>query len=91
MSEWYIYILRCNDNTLYTGIATDVERRFSEHKLRSRKCSKYCRARTPLEIVYKRKAGTLSTALKIEKKIKKLSKAAKEKIIKNNFPVEKLL
>ena len=75
---WYLYILRCGDGTLYTGIATDVQRRLTAH--RAGKGAKYTRGRTPLELVYQETCGTHSDALKRECQIKSLSKAQKEKL-----------
>ena len=77
---WYLYILRCGDGTLYTGITTDVERRFNAHQ--SGKGAKYTRGRGPLELVYQETCGTHSQALKRELKIKSLSRAEKEKLCK---------
>ena len=75
---WYLYILRCGDGTLYTGITTDVERRFNAHQ--SGKGAKYTRGRGPLELVYQETCGTHSQALKRELNIKSLSRAEKEKL-----------
>jgi putative endonuclease len=60
MSEarWSVYIIRCGDGSLYTGIATDVERRFGEHVSQGPKTAKYLRGRLPLEIVYRREIGS---------------------------------
>ena len=77
---WYLYILRCKDNTLYTGITTDVEKRLEAH--RSGKGAKYTRGRDPLELVYRECCGSHSDALKREAKIKKLSRDAKESLVK---------
>lgn len=78
-STWYLYILRCKDNTLYTGITTDVEKRLEAH--RSGKGAKYTRGRAPLELVYRETCGTHSDALKRELEIKKLSREEKQKLI----------
>lgn len=78
--QWYLYILRCGDNTLYTGIATDVDRRFAMH--RNGKGAKYTRGRGPLMIVYREECGSHSDALKRECEIKALTKAEKEKVIR---------
>ena len=75
-SQWYLYILRCKDNTLYTGITTDVEKRLEAH--RSGKGAKYTRGRAPLELVYRETCGSHSEALKREAEIKKLSRQSKE-------------
>ena len=63
-STWYLYILRCRDGTLYTGITTDVEKRFEAHC--SGKGAKYTRGRGPLELVYRETCQNHSQALKRE-------------------------
>ena len=77
---WYLYILRCGDGTLYTGITTDVRRRLEDH--RAGKGAKYTRGRAPLELVHREECGTHSAALKREIEIKKLPREEKEKLIK---------
>ena len=77
--NWKLYILRCGDGTLYTGITTDVERRLEEH--RSGKGAKYTRGRAPLELVYVETGMDKSTALKRELEIKKMPRQEKEKLI----------
>ena len=77
--NWKLYILRCGDGTLYTGITTDVERRLEEH--RSGKGAKYTRGRAPLELVYTETGMDKSTALKRELAVKALSRQEKEKLI----------
>lgn len=72
---WYLYILRCADGTLYTGITTDVARRFAAH--RKGRGAKYTRGRGPLELVYREVCGTHSQALKRELEIKALSRQEK--------------
>ena len=78
--NWYVYILRCGDGTLYTGITTDVQRRLQMH--RSGKGAKYTRGRQPLELVYRETCEDHSQALKREWQIKQMSHGEKEKIIK---------
>lgn len=80
-SSWKLYILRCGDGTLYTGITTDVEKRLEAH--RSGKGAKYTRGRGPLEIVYREECGTHSAALKREIEIKALPREEKENLIRN--------
>ena len=75
---WYLYILRCGDGTLYTGITTDVRRRLEDH--RAGKGAKYTRGRTPLELVHREECGTHSAALKREAAVKALPRAKKEKL-----------
>lgn len=79
MDEWYLYILRCGDGSLYTGITTDVEKRFAAHT--EGKGAKYTRGRGPLKIVYQEKCGTHSEALKREITVKKLTRQAKENML----------
>ena len=79
---WYLYILRCGDGTLYTGITTDVERRLEAH--RSGKGAKYTRGRGPLELVYIEKCGDHSDALRRELEIKALPREEKLKLIEKN-------
>ena len=80
MNTWKLYILRCADGTLYTGITTDVEKRLEAH--RTGKGAKYTRGRAPLELVYWEECGDHSAALKREIEIKKLTREEKEKLIK---------
>ena len=76
--EWYLYMLRCGDGTLYTGITDNVERRFSAHC--AGKGAKYTRGRGPLELVYSEKQPDKSAALKRELAVKKLTRSQKEKL-----------
>ena len=80
-SIWYLYILRCKDDTLYTGITTDVEKRLEAHC--SGRGAKYTRGRAPLELVYRETCGCHSDALKREHQIKALSREDKQKLIEN--------
>lgn len=81
-STWYLYILRCRDGTLYTGITTDVEKRFEAHC--SGKGAKYTRGRGPLELVYRETCQNHSQALKREREIKGLPREKKQELIENN-------
>lgn len=81
--NWFIYLIRCRNNSLYTGITTDVERRFLEHE--SGKGAKYLRGKGPLKLVFYEEVGTKSDASKLEHLIKKLSKKEKESIIKEGI------
>lgn len=77
---WFVYILRCSDNTLYTGVTTDVERRVAEHN-GTTKSAKYTKARQPVELVYTKKAKDRSGAQIREASIKKLSREEKLNLI----------
>lgn len=78
-SVWYLYILRCGDGTLYTGITNDVEKRLETH--RAGKGAKYTRGRNPLTLVYREECGTHSDALRREWAVKQLTREQKEKLI----------
>ena len=78
-NTWKLYILRCGDGSLYTGVTTDVEKRLQAH--RTGKGAKYTRGRGPLELVYREDCGDHSTALKRELDLKALSREEKLKII----------
>lgn len=76
---WYVYILRCGDGTLYTGITDDVERRLAAHC--AGKGAKYTRGRGPLELVYSEQVSDKSAALRREYQIKRLTRQEKKKLI----------
>lgn len=76
---WYLYILRCGDGSLYTGITTDVPRRLEVH--RQGKGAKYTRGRAPLTLCYQEECGTHSEALKRELAVKALTRTEKETLI----------
>lgn len=78
-NSWKLYILRCGDGSLYTGITTDVEKRLEVH--RSGKGAKYTRGRGPLELVYSEECGDHSAALRRELEIKALPREEKKKLI----------
>ena len=85
---YYTYILRCEDNSLYTGITTDVERRFMEHLLDEKKGAKYTKRHIPQKIEAYWESSDKKLASRLEFYIKKLSKQQKERLIKdNNFTV----
>lgn len=77
--KWYVYVVRCNDNSLYCGISKNVENRVAEHNGNSRG-AKYTRSRRPVTLVKQWKLKNKSEALKAEKRFKKLSKERKEEI-----------
>lgn len=79
---YYTYILRCFDNTLYTGIATDINKRMSEHFSQNEKCAKYTRTHKAKKLEALWASENRATASKLEYHIKKLSKKQKEEIIK---------
>ncbi len=74
-------MLRCADNSLYTGVTTDVERRVLEHNAK-KSVTKYTRVRQPVEVAYQEEAGSRSEACKREAQLKKLTKKQKEALVK---------
>ena len=79
---YYVYILKCADKTLYTGITTDLKRRVSEHN-ENKLGAKYTSSRRPVKLAYSRKFKTRSAASKEEARIKKLERTEKLKLIMN--------
>ena len=78
--EWCVYMLLCDDNTIYTGITNDLKKRFENHI--SGKGAKYLRGRKPLEVVYTENFQNRSMDTKREMEIKKLNRRKKEALIK---------
>lgn len=78
-NNWSLYILRCGDGSLYTGITVNIADRLEKH--RSGKGAKYTKGRGPLELVYQEKCGSHSDALKREYAMKQITKSEKEKLI----------
>ena len=87
MSTWFVYILRCADETLYTGVTTDVERRLIEHNA-EKSITKYTRARQPVTMVYKETVDSRSSAGKREVFIKSLTRAQKKSLIEQQPEIE---
>ena len=79
--KWIIYILKCKDQSLYTGITNNLDKRMEQHI--SGNGSKYLRGRLPLKLVYKEPALNRSDATKRELEIKKLNKRTKQLLIKS--------
>ena len=81
--HYFLYILRCSDDTLYTGITTDLQRRLAEHNS-STKGAKYTRSRRPVALVYTEKFEDRSSASKREYIVKRLSRAKKLALVHNS-------
>ena len=79
-NNWFVYMLRCADNSLYTGITTDLDRRLDEHNGK-KSLTRYTRVRQPVQLVYKEVSNSRSSASQREAQIKKLSKAQKEEML----------
>lgn len=79
MTNWFVYIIHCTDESLYTGITTDIEKRFIAHTLHLG--AKYFRGRKPRQLVYLESGHDRSSATKREMEIKKLKRVDKIKLI----------
>jgi putative endonuclease len=84
---WVLYILRCRDNSLYTGITTDLPRRLQEHQSQGKHCAKYLRGKAPLQLVFCAEVGEKALAARLEYRLKQCSKSTKEKLIAGEIPL----
>lgn len=83
--SWQLYLVRCADGSLYTGIAIDALRRFDQH--RAGRGAKYLRGRGPLQLVFQCEAGDRTRALRLELSVKRLSKQDKERLVRGLRPL----
>jgi len=79
---WTVYILRCADDTLYTGIAMDVAKRLIQHNTNNRLGARYTRSRRPVALAYREPAATRAAAARREHAIKALTRAEKDLLVK---------
>ncbi len=84
--RWVVYILRCRDGSLYTGITTALERRLHEHN-HSPKGARYTRQRRPVTLAYSERYASRSAASKREAQLKKLERREKERLIDNHLQI----
>ncbi|WP_417617147.1 GIY-YIG nuclease family protein [Oceanisphaera sp.] len=82
--HWYLYLLRCSDGSLYTGISIDPERRCREHNQQPSRASRYVWARRPAQLVWQRPVANQTLALRLEYRLKRLPKARKERLLKED-------
>lgn len=80
-ADWTVYILRCADDSLYTGITIDIEKRLDEHNGLASNGARYTRSRRPVELVYRETVDSRSAASKREHAIKKMKRSDKETLI----------
>lgn len=78
-SEWYVYVVRCVDTTLYTGIARDLQARINQHN--TGRGAKYTRSRRPVTLVYQEAAADRGAALRREHEIKRMAPQAKRTLV----------
>lgn len=81
MNSWFVYMVRCRDGSLYTGIAMDVERRLHEHNHDDRLAARYTRVRRPVKLVYREGCADRAQAARREYEIKQLSAPQKRALI----------
>ncbi|WP_420555024.1 GIY-YIG nuclease family protein [Neptuniibacter marinus] len=81
LSSWYVYIVKCVDGTLYTGVTTDIQRRLRQHNGDLEGGAKYTRVRRPVQVVWHEEQPNQSSACQREAAIKKLSRAEKLSLI----------
>lgn len=91
MAVWYLYLIRCADDTLYTGISTDVDRRLEEHRHDPRKGARYLRGRGPLVLARRIRVGDKSLAARLEWRVKHLTRLDKEALIRGKIRLRDLL
>ncbi len=85
MSEWHVYIVRCADSTLYTGITKDIESRLARHN--AGQGAKYTRGRLPVCLIYQEVAENRGAALRRELEIKRLPLAEKQQLAAQSLPL----
>jgi putative endonuclease len=83
-SSWFVYLLRCSDKSIYTGITTNLNQRIHEHN-HSEKGAKYTRGRRPVTLLYQEKLTSRSEASQREYQIKRMKKSAKEQLVKDSM------
>ena len=89
--DWSVYLVRCGDGSLYTGIALDVERRLTEHREDKVRGAKYLRGRGPLELVFEEEIGSRGLAQRVEYALKRWPRARKERLASGDEGLEELL
>ncbi|MFM2481511.1 GIY-YIG nuclease family protein [Celerinatantimonas sp. YJH-8] len=86
--SWSLYLIRTRSSQLYTGITTDVQRRFNEHQQGGRKAAKFLKGKTPLTLVYSCQIGSRSEALRWEYQVKQWPKSRKEALVVAQLPLQ---
>ncbi len=88
---WFLYMIRCADGSLYTGISTDVERRFAEHCSGRAPGARYLRGRGPLEMVFRCAAGDRAMASRLEYRVKRMTVAEKRRLVSGRSDIRECL
>ncbi len=87
---WSVYLIKTAQRKIYTGISTDVKRRFQEHQDGGKLAAKYLRGKGPLSLEFFTKVGDRAEASRLEHRIKKLTRSEKEKIISGKLSIPDL-
>lgn len=90
-ANWFVYIIRSANNTLYTGITTDIERRLREHEGLINKGAKYLRGKGPLTVVWQTTVSNRSEASRMESRIKRLPRHTKQRLVDGHEDVRQQL
>lgn len=90
MADWFVYLLECEDRSLYAGVTTGVERRLAEHRSRGNRAARYTKARGVVGLAYVACVGSRSLALQLEYRLKRLPAAAKRHIAASQPSLEAL-
>jgi putative endonuclease len=86
-SMWFVYMIRCADRSLYTGIARNLTRRLAEHNSGGMRAAHYTRGRRPVVLVYVEMVQSRSAAARREHEIKQLTRQAKDDLVRKNQPL----
>jgi putative endonuclease len=89
--DWYVYMLRCSDGSVYTGVSTDVTRRLHEHRGGGARSARYLRTRRPVDMIFTQRVGERSAALIAEHAIKRLEKTDKERLARGVTTLDDVL
>lgn len=87
---WYLYMVRCQDNSIYVGVARDAVRRFEEHRGQGARCAKYLRGRAPLQLICVFQLPNKREAMQLEYRLKRKSKCYKEAVAAGRVPLIEL-
>ena len=90
-STWSLYMVRCGDQSLYTGISNDVPKRFESHCAQGKHCAKYLRGRSPLSLVFVSEVGDHGKAASAEHKVKRLCKQDKERLVRGHISLQQAI
>ncbi|MGD8702682.1 MAG: GIY-YIG nuclease family protein [Desulfosarcina sp.] len=88
---WFVYMLRCGNGALYTGVTMDVHRRVAEHKAAGRRSARFTRSFAPVDLAYSCRVGPKRLAHRIEYRIKRLSREKKLVVVSKNLSKSNLM